>query len=390
MRRFLLVAIALSLFAVVTAVAEDDNDRPGTPRLATPRIIWTLQFHPGFRDPNQMVELKKKEPDMHVFSDGVEIYWEEMNKKIDQKRSVYSDGVGVKWQEEILHHLVLHEDTDKPEAFFYFMYTIGNYEDTETYPNFEGKPTEPDAKKRGREEDRKFCFDIVAFDEFGANYSDIHDEEVKVAIEEKFFPPLPADVIERNLWKERVNHHGERNKIIAAGLHTSYVVWDKHNVTVPEKIEYSERPVPTFQADQSSLRHLNLPVIKDKTNHICLAVFKKFKRESKNITIKIKGITNYQYIYTLEDVDKLREKRDDLKKKKFKKEAKFVESLIKAVTGLRLRERVIHRKELHLKFRREGEDYYRLEDTFTFLEEEWVDRIERISVQLPWNSDYNK
>jgi hypothetical protein len=168
------------------------------------------------------------------------------------------------------------------------------------------------------------------------------------------------------------------------------VVWDKHNVTIPDKIEYTERPVPTFQADQSSLRNLNLPVIKNKTNHICLAVFKKFRKESKNITIKIKGVTNFQYIYNHEDLEKLREKYDELKKKKFKKEARFVARLIAAVTGLRPKERVIHRKELHLKYTREGEDYYRLEDTFTFQEEVWVDTIERIRVQLPWNSDYDK
>ncbi|TET37326.1 MAG: hypothetical protein E3J72_06155 [Planctomycetota bacterium] len=367
MRRFLLVTVIVALFAVVNAVA-DDEERPGAPRLATPRIVWTLQFHKGFRDPHKMKKLKVEEPDKNVFSDGVEI----------------------DWQEEVIHHIVLHEDTDKPEAYYYFMYTIGNYEDTETYPGFAGSPTDRDPSLRGREEDRKFFLDVHAFDEFGENYSDLHEKEVKVAIEEKFFPPLPADVVERNVWKERVNHHGERNKIIELGLHTSYVVWDKHDVTIPDKIEYTERPVPTFQADQSSLRNLNLPVIKNKTNRICLAVFKKFRKESKNITIKIKGITNFQYIYNHEDLDKLREKRDELKKKKFKKEAKFVAKLIAAVTGLKPKERVIHRRELYLKYSREGEDYYRLEDTFTFEKELWVDTIERIRVQLPWNSDYPK
>ncbi|MHC4662250.1 MAG: hypothetical protein ACYS8W_11230 [Planctomycetota bacterium] len=371
MRRLFLLLIIIAVFALVELKA-GEPERPGAPRFNTPRIIWTLQFHRGFRDPQKMKKLQVEEPDMNVFSDGVPI----------------------SWKQTVPRSIVLHHETDRPEAYFYFFYTIGNYEPVEDFPGFAGSPTDVNPSTRGREEDRKFSLDLVAVDEYDkpmrpGTYRDICNREVKVALEEEYFPPLPADVVERNVWKERVNLFGERNKIIAAGLHTSYVVWDKHNVTIPPDQEIGA-PTPVFQADQSAYRHLNLPVIKNKTDQICVAVFRQFKREAKEITIKIKGITNFHRIYTHEDVDMLREHRDELKKKKFKKEAVFVDKLIAAVSVLRPTERVIHEREFHLKFKRSGEDYYRLEDTFEFIEDKWIDTVRRITVQLKWNNDYGR
>jgi hypothetical protein len=298
MRRIILFAV-LFLFVIVIVRG---------PAPADPRHIWQLNFHRG---------VKKGDADPFDPDDGR------------------------KWLHALPQPIVIKNETERPEVYWYLLYTIQN-------------PDQPNPDEPGINASHSIFINVHAISDKAnaAQYAIAHKGKGSMYSKESaLYNDLPNEEVKRAVVRKlmvegvlKSKGYINEEKITEA----CKLLWGYSEVCLPEKLD-----VMTEIRDDEMDEGINLRVLKPGETHRCIAIFNKLDIETCTIKVYFLGLTNDWNMTThLED------------------------------PSIGEFERLIREKVLELTFERKGDDYYTVEDEITFIKREWATWTKKIRVDL--------